>query len=46
MAGVKGVAGVAANVDGIALGGTEEGNEIELTGIPVRGSFRVGKKGL
>ena len=51
LAGVKGVAGVAASVDGVVLGGDDGeegggGSEVELLGIPVQGSFRVGKKAL
>ena len=47
LAGVRGVAAVAASVDGIALGDEDEGTAhvVELTGLPFSGSFRVGKKG-
>ena len=47
LAGVRGTAAVAAEVDGLPVsGGDEYGGIIELDGLPFTGSFRVGKKGI
>jgi len=53
LAGVQGVAAVAASIDGLPVqddpddgGGGGEARVIELTGLPFQGSFRVGKKNM
>jgi len=52
LAGVQGVAAVAASIDGLPVrddpenGGEGEQGIVELTGLPFQGSFRVGKKNM
>ncbi|KAJ7639709.1 hypothetical protein DFH06DRAFT_1053720 [Mycena polygramma] len=45
VAGILGVAGVAIDVFGLPVPGGGEGREMELNGLPFRGSVLVGKKG-
>lgn len=46
VAGLLGVAGVAVDVFGLPLPGNDGRSEMELNGLPFRGSVLVGKKSL
>ncbi|KAJ6565632.1 hypothetical protein DFH09DRAFT_1157700 [Mycena vulgaris] len=46
VAGLLGAAGVGVDVLGLSFPGTDGGGEMELSGLPFRGSVLVGKKGL
>lgn len=45
-AGIQGVVAVSVKVQGLPYSGPGDGGEMELQGLPVKGSFRVGKKGI
>ena len=46
VAGIQGTAAVSVQVHGLPYSGPEKDGEMELSGLPVKGSVRVGKKGL
>jgi hypothetical protein len=46
IAGIQGVAAVSIKIHGLPYAGSEDDGEMELAGLPVKGSLRVGKKAL